>query len=203
MKIGVWENSENRRVAKFVGAVIFSRGANKSLGTPYGFEQIECCELTRVALTDHKTPVSRIVAIALRMLKQSSPGIRLVISFADPAHDHIGGIYQAGNWLFVGTSIPAEEYIVEGRRMHGRSMRAMFGSHIGKDFIEVVKGSAKYRYIMPLDEVAKLRVSKHSKPYPKRVKQAIVPCPGNSGGVAPTHTLQNPIEINHLEMAHG
>ena len=56
IKIGAWEDGQ------FIGVVIFSRGANKSIGSPYGLEQTECCELTRVALTNHKTFVSEILA---------------------------------------------------------------------------------------------------------------------------------------------
>lgn len=199
VKIGVWE-SEDRSMGKwrFIGAVIFSRGANKDLGTPYGYDQLECCELTRVALDKHAATVTKIVAIAIKMLKKANAGIRLIISFADPERDHIGAIYQAGNWLYVGMSIATEEYIVNGKRMHGRSMRAMYGTHLGKDFIKVIKGSSKHRYLMPLDNEVKSGIKQYSKPFPKRVKQAIVSCPENCDGVAPIHTLQNSSACNGL-----
>ena len=48
IKIGVWEDGE------FVGCVLFSRGANNNLGRPYGLKITEVCELTRVALSQHK-----------------------------------------------------------------------------------------------------------------------------------------------------
>ena len=76
-KVGVWEDG------KFIGCVVFSRGANNHLGSPYGLEQTDLCELTRVALTRHVAPVSRIVSIAVRMLRKQSPGLRLIVSFAD------------------------------------------------------------------------------------------------------------------------
>ena len=62
VKIGVWENE------KFVGVVIFSRGATPSLLRPFGLKQTEGCELTRIALTKHVTPVSR-----SRMLTVNDP----------------------------------------------------------------------------------------------------------------------------------
>jgi len=55
VKVGVWENR------KYVGCVIFSRGANSNLLKPYGMSQSEGCELTRVALTSHAVEVSRII----------------------------------------------------------------------------------------------------------------------------------------------
>ncbi|MFZ8899831.1 MAG: hypothetical protein ACO20X_14970 [Alphaproteobacteria bacterium] len=43
VKIGVWENGD------FKGVVVFGRGANKHLLTPYGLSQDEGCELVRIA----------------------------------------------------------------------------------------------------------------------------------------------------------
>lgn len=162
VKTGVWESGI------FIGAVIFSRGANNTLGSPYGLKQTECCELTRVALHKHQTAVSRIVAIAIKMLLKSSPDLRLIISFADPEQSHVGAIYQAGNWVYVGKTNSADEYIVRGKRMHGRSMRSLYGTHVGKDFIQIVKGSSKYRYLFPLDDDMRKQIAPLAKPYPKR-----------------------------------
>jgi len=63
-KIGMWENE------RFVGAIIFGRGAAPNLLKPYGLKQTEGCELVRIAMRDHYHPVSRCVAIAIRMLKK-------------------------------------------------------------------------------------------------------------------------------------
>lgn len=41
VKIGVWENS------KFIGVILFSRGASPDLLKPYGLTQYQGCELTR------------------------------------------------------------------------------------------------------------------------------------------------------------
>ena len=94
VKIGVWEDDV------FKGAVLFSRGATPMIGRPYNLKQTEICELTRIALRDHKTPVSRIVAISVKFLKKNSPGLRLVISYADVDQGHLGKIYQASNWVY-------------------------------------------------------------------------------------------------------
>lgn len=163
-KFGVFEDD------KFIGVVIFSRGANNSLGSPYGLTQLECCELTRIALSEHKTEVSKIVSIALKILKKHNQGLRLVISFADSEQGHIGSVYQAGNWVYAGMTKSADEYLVHGVRMHGRSMRAKYGSHIGKSFIKIVKGSSKYRYLFALDKETKEKISKIKIKYPKRIE---------------------------------
>lgn len=93
-KFGVWEQG------KFIGAVIYGVGATSDLVKSYGLDATQGCELVRVALTKHKTPVSRIIAISLRILKKQYQNLRLVVSFADPAQSHHGGIYQAGGWVF-------------------------------------------------------------------------------------------------------
>src|SRR3990167_7902142 len=94
--VGAWE------AGQFIGVVIFGTGASSNLGTPYRLAWSECCELVRVALCKHASPVSRIVAIGLQMLKNKNSGLRLCVSFADPFHQHVGAIYQAGNWVFTG-----------------------------------------------------------------------------------------------------
>lgn len=96
VKVGAWEDDQ------FIGVVIFSRGATQHIGSPYGLTQKECCELTRVALTKHKSFVSEILAKALKFLKEKSPNIQLVVSYADVEQNHHGGIYQATNWVYEG-----------------------------------------------------------------------------------------------------
>ena len=95
-KFGVWEDG------RFIGAVLYSWGANNNIGKPYGLKQVEVCELVRVALTEHVSQVSQIVAVTLRILKKQSPGLRLIASYADPREGHNGSIYQAMNWIYAG-----------------------------------------------------------------------------------------------------
>jgi hypothetical protein len=105
VKIGVWENK------KFIGCVIFSRGASSNLLKPYGLTQVQGCELTRIALNKHVTPVSRIISIAIKFLKKNSPELKLIISFADPNEGHHGGVYQATNWVYSGKSAKSFKYL--------------------------------------------------------------------------------------------
>jgi hypothetical protein len=186
VKIGAWESG------KFIGVVLFSWGANKSLGQPYGLEMTQCCELVRIALTSHVAPVSRIMAIALKFLKANSPGLRLVVSFADPLAGHHGGIYQAGNWIYSGRCAPSFEYILNGKRLNKRAFTGnQFGKTASKAEIPAgalrVQTPGKHRYLMPLDEDMKQRVSPLSKPYPKRAKQAMASSPEaqRQGGTDP------------------
>jgi hypothetical protein len=164
VKVGAWENG------KFIGVVLFGRGANNNLCKHFQLMPNDVCELVRVALTRHQVSVSRIVAISLRMLSASFPGVRLVVSYADPANGHHGGVYQAGNWIFDGTQSGQTEYIWRGRQHHGRSVISGRGTIKG---LPKVKVPGKHRYLMPLDPEIKARILPLAKPYPKRAKQAM------------------------------
>lgn len=170
VKIGIWEKGE------FTGVVLFAWGMNKSLGSPYGLQMNECCELVRVAMKPHKCAVSRVMALALRFLRKQSQGLRLVVSFADPAAGHHGGIYQAGGWVYTGQSAPNFEWRLNGKRLN---KRAYTGHNFGSPKMQVPSGAVrvtlpgKHRYLMPLDAEMRERILPLSKPYPKRAKQAI------------------------------
>lgn len=101
--VGVWEDEA------FIGALVFSRGACPYALAQFGVEFNEGCELTRVALRAHRAPVSRIVRFGIKLLLVRCPGIRVVVSFADPDKGHVGGIYQALGWVYTGTSEATRE----------------------------------------------------------------------------------------------
>lgn len=160
-----------------IGVVLFSRGGNKHLYRPYGLKQTEGAELTRVALASHRTPTTRIVAIAVRMLKLHCPGLRLVVSFADPAHGHLGTIYQAGGWLYAGDSEPSAQFRDStGRLWHRRMISAtgvktVYGRKrrvLRLDQVARVPMPGKHRYLLPLDVETRERLLPLSQPYPRR-----------------------------------
>lgn len=183
-KFGVWEDS------KFIGVVIYGVGATSDLVKQYGLDSIQGCELVRVALTKHKTPVSRIIAITLKFLRESFKGLRLVVSFADPAQGHHGGIYQAGGWIFSGGSAVSDEYIYLGKQWQGRAFRASHKGMENHPSVKKVKGTSKHRYLMPLDAEMRKQIEPLAKPYPKRTKEQDTGYPSVLGGVTPTCALQ-------------
>lgn len=175
-KIGVWERKQ------FKGVILFGIGAGQSTrGEKYGLARRgEVAELVRIALKDHETPVSKMVAIAIKMMKKKNQGIRLVISFADEmGQGHIGSIYQAGNWIYTGSYNADNGFIIYGKKVHSRTRRKNWvynlewlQKNIDPNTIQV-KEAKKHRYLMPLDKEIKQRIQKLAKPYPKRVKQAM------------------------------
>ncbi len=189
VKIGVWE------CGKFIGVVVFGVGATSALVKKYGLRMDEGCELVRVALTAHKNAVSRIVSVAIRFLKRANPGLRLVVSFADPENGHHGGIYQAGNWLYCGKSAASDEYIYKGKRWQGRSFRHSFKGMENHPSVRKVKGSSKHRYLMPLDDEMRKQIEPLRKPYPKRVTSAESGTPGIPVGKGRCNSDRNALDI--------
>jgi hypothetical protein len=170
VKVGVWEDE------KFIGVVIFSRGVSSSnLAKRFGIKTTEMCELSRVALRAHATPVSRIVAIALKMLRKFCPGIKLIVSYADANMGHVGGIYQAGNWIYNGESSVVPIYKAKnGRVWHDRSVsNTGFKEHYGrmtrcpkKTELEKIDQIPKHRYFMSFDPELAKKIER--KPFPKK-----------------------------------
>lgn len=175
VKIGAWEDG------RFIGVIIFSMGAGDSTnGKRFGLARNgEMIELVRVALRSHATPVTRMIAISVKMLKREFPKIRMLVSFADSSQGHHGGIYQGGNWVYTGETTTTE-FVVHGKQMHLRSIyQKGWRQTIGwiRENIDPnayrVKTDPKYRYLMGLDSEMVEHVQSLAKPYPKREKQAM------------------------------
>jgi hypothetical protein len=166
-RLGVWEND------KFIGAVVFAWGANRHLGGEYKLKMTECAELCRIALDHHATPVSKIISIAVKMLKREMPGIRLLVSYADLNHGHLGKIYQASNWLFVGETGHEAGIMLNGKLTHRRTINSKYGtsditwlrSRVDPSACRY-QGKTKYKYLLPLDDEIAQRLRLLSKPYP-------------------------------------
>ena len=191
-KVGVWENK------KFIGVVIFGNGSNPNIGSQFGLQQTECCELVRIALRDHIYPVSKIISISLRVLQKSNPGLRLVVSYADTLEGHHGGIYQAGTWLYVGLNQKSGgfSYLINGKWVHKRSLGAKYGRR-DTEYLDSLfpnakkrKDTDKHKYLIPLDKAMRKQIEPLSKPYPKREKQGNEGFHPLPGGATPTLTLQ-------------
>jgi len=167
-KVGVWENQS------FVGAVVFGYGANHNLSKAYGLDMTECVELVRVACREHLGFVSEYVSQALKLLKKDNPGLRVVISFADPYRGHQGGIYKAGNWIYLGKTDPKYDFVMPDGRVLNR--RAYTGATFSGARKELPQGAKKipmppkHRFAFPLDKAMRRKLNKIALPYSNAVE---------------------------------
>jgi hypothetical protein len=152
--------------------------------------------------------VSRIVSVAVRLLRRRCPGLRLVLSFADPEQGHHGGIYQACGWLYLGATAPSRVFVdARGRRWHPRMVSAsgvkrVYGERRRVARISdcaVLSTAAKHRYALPLDDELRERLAPMALPYPKRGREADSgrPVPTGRRGASPTRPLHTP-EASHV-----
>ena len=170
VKIGVWEHG------RFIGCVVYSRGATPQIGAPFGLAQTEVCELTRIALRQHKVHVSKLISISLRMLHKLSPGIKMVVSYADLEQGHVGAVYQASNWSYLG-EIKSYKYQHGDEVLHGRTMTERH-SRANQDIntyarlsglkLERISGLVRHKYIWPFNDNMKQLAVTLSKPYPRK-----------------------------------
>jgi len=198
VKTGVWEDGV------FIGVVIYSYGATPDLVKPYGLSMQEGCELTRIALNKHKTPVSKIIAYSLKMLKKSNPGLKIVVSFADTNQNHHGGIYQATNWIYSGQSKGCFFYIdKKGKLWHPRNVSenlSLSGKCIRPSDCKKIWKNGKHRYLMPLDSRTREKILSLAKPYPKR-NVCVSSADSGTLGSQPRRGGANPTDTLHFQNA--
>ena len=195
-KVGVWEYGE------FVGAVLWGLGGGGACdGRSYGLARnFEMSELQRMALREHHSPVSRIIAVSVRMIRSYCPGLRLLISYADPVQQHHGGIYQAAGWTYTGMSAADWKAVwANGKEAHSRIARehVQFGIKKTVDISDAVRVAVpgKHRYLYPLDAEMRARIAPLAKPYPKRAGSIVADAPAihaGEGGAEPTPALHLP-----------
>jgi len=186
VRIGVWEGG------RFVGAILYGSGANRHLSRPFGLLPTEACELVRVALAGGREhPTSRCLSISLKMLKRQSPGLRLIVSYADTKEGHMGTIYQATNWLFLEAA--NQPYLkVRGKIEHPRSLYDRFGP--GGQSLDWLRANVdpnarrvempdKLKYVWCYDAELKKRLAAVAQPYPKRAGSIGSDAPTTPGGL--------------------
>lgn len=169
---------------EWCGVILYGTGANNNIAATFGLPQGGVLELVRVALNGKQEHTSQAVAASLKLLRKDCPLCRLVVSYADCDQDHLGTIYQATNWIYVGTHLQEKHdssWIVNGKRYHGRIISDWVKSRGGlkgltrEQFIRkyydpkavkyITKG--KRKYLMPLDKKIRKQIEHLAKPYPK------------------------------------
>lgn len=166
------------------GVVIFGDGAQHSIATSVGFNHGEVVELERVALNGKQAITSQIVAECLKRLHKDAPYIKVVVSYADANQNHVGTIYQATNWIYIGdtsttSASKPDAFIIHGMRLHPRSVGAKgwkqslrwLRDNIDPNADEVW-GKPKFKYIFVFDKKLRKEWQKKALPYPKRGDQS-------------------------------
>ena len=167
---------------EWCGVVLFNRG-NIRCGAPYKLLNGQIVELIRVALNGKQESTTKAVAIALRLLKKDAPNVKMVVSYADIDQDHIGVIYQAGNWIYEDTKKTRPKHFDKktGKEVHDRQVCVSGVTNIGgkqkkcykySDVITQKRGML-IKYVYPLSKEIRAELIKRAKPYPKKQNAVI------------------------------
>jgi hypothetical protein len=167
VRIGVWSSEGG----SFDGSIIYGRGASVPLYRSMGARMTEMVELTRVALRPQalrKYPTSKALGVSLRILKRVNPGLGVVVSFADKSgHGHIGTIYQATNWVFLGMTKGTKQFYERetGKTIHSRTVNNWPKNDPRRIGLELVS-MPKLRYAYPLNEEWRTKLAERAQEYP-------------------------------------
>ena len=171
LALGVFEG------ALLQGVLTVSVGSPMVFRLVHGAEPGDCATLSRFWLSDvlPRNSESRVLGVVLRALKRCT-SLKFLISYADPAKGHHGGIYQATGWLYTGPSQATTMIdLGDGVLRHSRTVGHAFGTHSIRHFeahgipVRTVQQVPKHRYMYFIDSSWRDRLRVPVLPYPKEV----------------------------------
>jgi hypothetical protein len=148
------------------GVVLFGGGASVNMPAKFNLRNGQYLELNRMALNGKQSSTSKVLSIAIKLIKKECPTVRMLFSYADKGQEHKGIIYQATNWYYIeNIQSSGTEYLLNGIWKHDRGRY-----NWGVDFKKLPKRkkAGKHKYIYPLDKTLLPLCRSLSKPYPKQ-----------------------------------
>ena len=168
----------------FAGVCVFGMGTGK--GQYYrlvdDLQDGEYRELTRMWSPDDmpKNTESRLISESIKLLPKK---VRFIMSYADPSVGHMGTIYQATNWYYLGTTSAGQKMVdKDGKELHARLTSIYRARHpeykdmTGDEIMEIygwkyITSSSKHRYVMLRgnNKIKKKmfgKIEKYIQPYP-------------------------------------
>lgn len=152
---------------EWCGVIIYGGGANNNLAKSFNLHNGEILELERVALNGKQEQTSKAVALSLKLLHKENPVVKLIVSYADHRQKHVGTIYKATNWLFLGIAKTSDtQYYYNGKWTHERTINSKKDKEILKKKLPKRLNSNKFKYIYCFDKELKKQYKSISKEYP-------------------------------------
>lgn len=110
----------------------FSRPSGKNLAKSIweNGNDYNTLELIRMFSFDDcpKNTESYCISKSVKSLKKDIPEVKILVSYADSSAGHVGYIYQASNWIYVGTGSNERKIFIDGERQHRRSLYGKYGT---------------------------------------------------------------------------
>lgn len=133
----------------FVGAALFGSLGMANVWKRFALVEADVIELRRLVCVDDtpKNTESFFISRCIRWIKQNT-GIKCIVSYADENHGHVGTIYRASNFEYIGITKPSKLIACDGRLYHDKAIRTKYKGVL-KPFASKIKaklesGEAKY-----------------------------------------------------------
>ena len=121
-------------------------------------KQNEILELKRLWIADSegKNVESWFLGQTFKWLKLNDKTIKVLVSYSDPDHGHLGIIYQATNWLYQGDQMNTSKsffYKIKGNLLHPRTVFNKYGTNEESELrkidpeLQLVQTMYKHRYL--------------------------------------------------------
>jgi len=158
---------------EWCGCILFGLGANKNINTMLNCISGTLLELQRVALNGKQghNATSKAVGMAMREVKKDAVCLKCLFSYADTEQKHVGIIYQATNWIYLGERVMNEGsyYEKDGKIFHARSVNSKYKGRNKKELgFKNYQGPNKHLYVFPYDKKLRNIFLEKRKQYPKR-----------------------------------
>ena len=160
------------------GGVVITAGARHAHRVILAARPQEVMTLARLWLSGRcpTNSESRALGFVLRYLKRHTDW-KLILSYADPTAGHVGVIYQATGWLYLGLGAPSSYLdLGDGRLLHPRSVYERVGSnairHLRNTGIPATRRAmpGKHRYAYLLAPSWRWRLTGLPQPFPPRLE---------------------------------
>lgn len=139
---------------ELVGAAIFGKCGMANVWKKYASNPNEILELRRLCLIDDtpKNTETFFIGKMLRLLRANTT-LKVIISYADQHHNHVGTIYKASNFSFEGETSQGLLIEYNGKTYHDKTIRTTYKGTL-KPFAKRIKdaleaGEAKYIKTLP------------------------------------------------------
>ena len=167
-RYGIWENG------LFQGVIMFGPSANNNAHKPFGVGISELLELQRIALHEHLAPVSRLISMCVSLLRKDAPQTSILVSYADPAVGHVGYVYQASSWVYLGLTRHERAFHLNGRTYHSKAILNIYGTKELDWLQSNIDPCAsktwlppKHKYAFGLNRKMRKLLATMAQPYPK------------------------------------
>jgi hypothetical protein len=166
---------------EWCGVIVYGPSSNRYANEEYNLNKNECIELLRMALNGKQESTSKAMSLSLKLLKKHAPMVKIIVSYADNNVNHIGTIYQATNFFYIGQSSMdmRSGILIDKNPASYRGFQKRYGTtsleklkELLGNRIEFIKPKTKNKYIYPLNKSLIPLCKSLSKPYPKKITKS-------------------------------